>query len=65
MKNSDTDNKNTVEIRDLVGLDAEGDEVIKTVEGCRHKPSGDQGEGYRIWRCNGVSIGVHIHKKKP
>ena len=49
----------------LNDLDAETDEVIKAADRKKDPSSDDQGEAFRIWRCQGVSIGLHIHKKKP
>jgi hypothetical protein len=43
-------------------LDAEIEDVTKSAE---EESSVDPGDGYRIWRCNGVPVGVRIHKNRP
>ena len=66
MKKPDKQKDITLEGQMLNDLNAEADELIKAADQKKDKSSGDQGEEeFRIWRCQGVSIGLHIHKKKP
>ena len=66
MKDTDADKINALEDQVRNESDAEADELIKAADQKKDKSSGDQGEEeFRIWRCQGVSIGLHIHKKKP
>jgi hypothetical protein len=64
MKKKDTEahKKNAAEVQDS-NLDEETVEVIKAADHKKDRPSGDQGDDYRIWRCNGLPVGVRIHKK--
>ena len=65
MKKPDKQKDITLEGQMLNDLNAEADEMIKAADRKRDKTSDDHGEEFRIWRCQGVSIGLHIHKKKP
>ena len=65
MKTADKHKGYALEDQVLNDLDAETDEVIRAVDRKKDPSSDDQGEEFRIWRCQGVSIGLHIHKKKP
>jgi hypothetical protein len=66
MKDTDAGKINALEDQVRNESDAEADELIKAADQKKDKSSGDQREEeFRIWRCQGVSIGLHIHKKKP
>ena len=64
MKNVNKHQDHALENQALDDLDAEADEVIKAADRKKDKSSDDQREELRIWRCQGVSIGLHIQKKK-
>ncbi len=63
-KDTETNEGNASEVQTLEDLDSESIEVIKIADRKKDKSSDDQGEELRIWRCQGVSIGLHIQKKK-
>jgi hypothetical protein len=63
MKDTDAGKINALEDQVRNESDAEADELIKAADQKKDKSSGDQGEEFRIWRCNGVPVGVHLHKK--
>ena len=66
LKDTHTDTADDLEIQVLKDIDAAvAEEVITATELNKHKSLSYQGEGYRIWRCNGVPIGVRIHKQRP
>ena len=46
----------------LEDLDSESIEDIKIADLKEDDASGDKREKFRIWHCNGVPIGVHLHK---
>lgn len=60
MKHIDGDVAETPVNRGVKDLDAEIEDVIKNFE---EDSSVDHNDRYRIWRCNGVPVGLHIHKK--
>ena len=63
-KNPDSNEGNTPEIQVAKDLDADSLEVLNALNQKEEDSSGNQAEGYRIWHCNGVPIGVHFHKNK-
>jgi hypothetical protein len=62
MKKPDTDTAKPLSGPAIKDLNAEDVELIKTVDRNEDKSAADLGEVYRIWHCNGVPVGVHIHK---
>ncbi len=64
-KNTDTNKDHASEVRVSNDLDDESIEVIKIADRKEGDTSGDPSEMYRIWNCNGVTVGVHLHKNKP
>ena len=60
MKNIDGDMAKTPVTQRVKDLDTEIEDVIKTAE---KESSVDRNDRFRIWHCNGVPVGVHLHKK--
>jgi hypothetical protein len=65
MKDTDTNKSNVLEDHVLNDPNAEADEVIKAADRKKDKSPDVHGEELRIWHCQGVAIGLHIHKKMP
>ena len=63
-KDTDSKEDRAPEVQKLKDLDAESIEFIKVADRKEDDTSGDQREVYRIMNCNGVTIGVHIHKSE-
>ena len=61
MKNSDGDMTKTPLSQRVKKLDAEIEDVIELAE---EGSSVDRNDRFRIWRCNGVPVGIHLRKKK-
>ncbi len=61
MKDNDTDTANAPVTPSGKYQDAEIEDVIKASE---EESFLDPGDGYRIWRCNGVPVGLRIRKKR-
>ena len=63
IKPMDTDNDLEMEVlKDLEATVA--DEMTPATERRKDKSVGYQEERYQIWRCNGLPIGVHIHRQQ-
>ena len=60
MKNIDGDMAKALVTQGVRELGAEIEDVIKTAE---RESSVDRNDRFRIWHCNGVPVGVHLHKK--
>ena len=65
MKDTETDKDNAAEVQNSSNLDEESAEMLKAAYRKENTSSEDQGDEYRIWRCNGLPIGLRIHKKRP
>jgi hypothetical protein len=64
LKSTDTDND--LEMEMLKDLDTAGaDEMIPATERKMDNSPRYQEERYQIWRCNGVPIGVRVHRQQP
>lgn len=61
-----TDADNDLEMQVLKELDtAVADEMIPAIDRKKDKSLKNQEERYQIWRCNGLPIGVRIHRQQP
>ena len=60
MKNIDVDMAKAPVTQRVKDLDTEIEDVIKTAE---KESSVDRNDRIRIGHCNGVPVGVHLHKK--
>ena len=60
MKNTDFNIANTPVDQEVKDFDTESNAVIEVA---KRKSSNGHGDGYRIWRCYGVPVGIHIHNK--
>ena len=63
-KFTDMNEGRAAKVQKIQDLDAGSIEFIKDADRKEDDASGDQREVYRIMNCNGVTIGVHIHKSK-